>query len=136
MIPFSNLSWTQVFFNVTNWYSTKVDSRAIYKPYYKHGSLAESSVKYQKITRSILHVFFFLFLLGKSFRQIFGDEALGALNIKKVEVARNVGAAAKFTGSGGAVVAFCPGKVELGPELMDSWRPIWLREIERPRSRV
>ncbi|KAJ4762041.1 Glucuronokinase G [Rhynchospora pubera] len=41
-------------------------------------------------------------------RQMFGDKALGALNIKMVEVARSVGAAAKFTGSGGAVVAFCP----------------------------
>lgn len=39
---------------------------------------------------------------------MFGDAALGALNIEMVEVARRVGAAAKFTGSGGAVVAFCP----------------------------
>lgn len=39
---------------------------------------------------------------------MFGDEALGALNIKMVEVARSIGAAAKFTGSGGAVVTFCP----------------------------
>ena len=39
---------------------------------------------------------------------MFGDDALGALNIKMVEVARKVGAASKFTGSGGAVVAFCP----------------------------
>ncbi|KAK9925384.1 hypothetical protein M0R45_033708 [Rubus argutus] len=41
-------------------------------------------------------------------RRMFGDDALGALNIEMVEVARRVGAAAKFTGSGGAVVAFCP----------------------------
>ncbi|XP_068667770.1 glucuronokinase 1-like [Aristolochia californica] len=41
-------------------------------------------------------------------RKMFGDDALGALNIKMVEVARSVGAASKFTGSGGAVVAFCP----------------------------
>lgn len=39
---------------------------------------------------------------------MFEDDALGALNIKMVEVARKVGAASKFTGSGGAVVAFCP----------------------------
>lgn len=39
---------------------------------------------------------------------MFGDDALGAINIKMVEVARSVGAAAKFTGSGGAIVAFCP----------------------------
>ncbi|GJX32640.1 glucuronokinase 1, partial [Tanacetum coccineum] len=41
-------------------------------------------------------------------RLMFGDAALGALNIEMVEVARRVGAASKFTGSGGAVVAFCP----------------------------
>lgn len=38
---------------------------------------------------------------------MFGDAALGALNIEMVEVARRLGAASKFTGSGGAVVAFC-----------------------------
>ncbi|XP_042461288.1 glucuronokinase 1-like isoform X2 [Zingiber officinale] len=41
-------------------------------------------------------------------RQMFGDDALGSLNIKMIEVARSVGAACKFTGSGGAAVAFCP----------------------------
>ncbi|KAK6256396.1 hypothetical protein SCA6_017701 [Theobroma cacao] len=41
-------------------------------------------------------------------RSMFGDECLGDLNIEMVEVARRVGAASKFTGSGGAVVAFCP----------------------------
>ncbi|KAI0501968.1 hypothetical protein KFK09_016913 [Dendrobium nobile] len=45
-------------------------------------------------------------------RKMFGDEVLGALNIQMIETARSVGAAAKFTGSGGAVVAFCP----KGPE--------------------
>ncbi|KAK4409954.1 Glucuronokinase [Sesamum angolense] len=50
-------------------------------------------------------------LMNRNFdlrRQMFGDEALGALNIEMVEVARRVGAASKFTGSGGAVVVFCP----------------------------
>ncbi|KAG0450396.1 hypothetical protein HPP92_026807 [Vanilla planifolia] len=50
-------------------------------------------------------------LMNRNFdlrRKMFGDDVLGALNIKMVEVARSVGAAAKFTGSGGAVVAFCP----------------------------
>ncbi|XP_028101202.1 glucuronokinase 1-like isoform X2 [Camellia sinensis] len=50
-------------------------------------------------------------LMNRNFdlrRAMFGDDALGALNIKMVETARSVGAAAKFTGSGGAVVAFCP----------------------------
>uniref|UniRef100_A0A0C9RH79 glucuronokinase n=1 Tax=Wollemia nobilis TaxID=56998 RepID=A0A0C9RH79_9CONI len=40
-------------------------------------------------------------------RFMFGDAALGSLNINMVEVARSVGAACKFTGSGGAVIAFC-----------------------------
>ena len=39
---------------------------------------------------------------------MFGDDVLGALNIEMVELARRVGAASKFTGSGGAVVVFCP----------------------------
>ena len=39
---------------------------------------------------------------------MFGDAALGALNLKMIATARGVGAAAKFTGSGGAVVALCP----------------------------
>eukprot|EP00243_Klebsormidium_subtile_P008411 TRINITY_DN3984_c0_g1_i1.p2 TRINITY_DN3984_c0_g1~~TRINITY_DN3984_c0_g1_i1.p2 ORF type:complete len:109 (-),score=18.36 TRINITY_DN3984_c0_g1_i1:256-582(-) len=41
-------------------------------------------------------------------RQMFGDEALGEMNVDMVMTARSVGAAAKFTGSGGAVVAYCP----------------------------
>ncbi|KAK4483180.1 hypothetical protein RD792_010360, partial [Penstemon davidsonii] len=50
-------------------------------------------------------------LMNRNFdlrRQMFGDDALGALNIEMVEIARRVGAASKFTGSGGAVVVFCP----------------------------
>ncbi|XP_043725883.1 glucuronokinase 1-like [Telopea speciosissima] len=50
-------------------------------------------------------------LINRNFelrRQMFGDDALGSLNIEMVEVARRVGAASKFTGSGGAVIAFCP----------------------------
>ncbi|XP_074556095.1 glucuronokinase 1-like [Curcuma longa] len=50
-------------------------------------------------------------LINRNFdlrRQMFGDDALGSLNIKMIEVARSVGAACKFTGSGGAAVAFCP----------------------------
>ncbi|XP_060193047.1 glucuronokinase 1-like [Lycium barbarum] len=41
-------------------------------------------------------------------RRMFGDDALGAMNIEMIEIARRVGAASKFTGSGGAVVVFCP----------------------------
>ncbi|XVE67847.1 hypothetical protein DITRI_Ditri09bG0020800 [Diplodiscus trichospermus] len=50
-------------------------------------------------------------LMNRNFdlrRRMFGDECLGAINIDMVEVARRVGAASKFTGSGGAVVVFCP----------------------------
>ncbi|XP_008776224.2 glucuronokinase 1-like [Phoenix dactylifera] len=50
-------------------------------------------------------------LMNRNFelrRQMFGDDVLGSLNIQMIEVARSVGAASKFTGSGGAVVAFCP----------------------------
>lgn len=39
---------------------------------------------------------------------MFGDDALGGMNIEMVEVARRVGAASKFTGSGGAVIVYCP----------------------------
>ena len=39
---------------------------------------------------------------------MYGDAALGATNLAMIAAARSVGAAAKFTGSGGAVVALCP----------------------------
>lgn len=41
-------------------------------------------------------------------RQMFGDAALGQTNLDMIATARSVGAAAKFTGSGGAIVALCP----------------------------
>ncbi|WIA36426.1 hypothetical protein OEZ86_007736 [Tetradesmus obliquus] len=41
-------------------------------------------------------------------RQMFGDAALGETNLAMIATARSVGAAAKFTGSGGAIVAYCP----------------------------
>jgi glucuronokinase len=55
-------------------------------------------------------------------RLMFGDDALGSLNIKMVEVARSVGAAAKFTGSGGAVIAFCPNGAPQVRRLEDACR--------------
>jgi glucuronokinase len=39
---------------------------------------------------------------------MFGDAALGETNLAMIATARSVGAAAKFTGSGGAVVVYCP----------------------------
>ncbi|KAL5719850.1 glucuronokinase [Ranunculus cassubicifolius] len=50
-------------------------------------------------------------LMNRNFdirRLMFGDDALGSMNLEMVEVARKVGAASKFTGSGGAVVVYCP----------------------------
>lgn len=49
-------------------------------------------------------------LMDKNFdlrRQMFGDAALGETNLAMIATARGVGAAAKFTGSGGAIVALC-----------------------------
>lgn len=57
-------------------------------------------------------------------RSMFGDAALGATNLRMIAVAERVGAAAKFTGSGGAIVALCPdgaGQVEkLKGEFVDA----------------
>jgi glucuronokinase len=39
---------------------------------------------------------------------MFGDAALGETNLAMIATARSVGAAAKFTGSGGAIVVYCP----------------------------
>uniref|UniRef100_A0A0A9F174 GHMP kinase C-terminal domain-containing protein n=1 Tax=Arundo donax TaxID=35708 RepID=A0A0A9F174_ARUDO len=50
-------------------------------------------------------------LMNRNFdlrRQMFGDDVLGSVNIKMVEVAQSMGASSKFTGSGGAVVVLCP----------------------------
>ncbi|DBB00019.1 TPA: hypothetical protein ACH3X1_013882 [Trebouxia sp. C0004] len=49
-------------------------------------------------------------LMNRNFdlrRSIFGDDALGATNLHMISLARSVGAAGKFTGSGGAIVVFC-----------------------------
>ncbi len=40
-------------------------------------------------------------------RGIYGDAALGEANLQMIEIARQYGAAAKFPGSGGAVVGMC-----------------------------
>lgn len=42
-------------------------------------------------------------------RRIYGDEAIGSVNIDMVETARGAGAGAKLSGSGGAVLVCCPG---------------------------
>ncbi|GJP34896.1 hypothetical protein CLOM_g19377 [Closterium sp. NIES-68] len=53
---------------------------------------------------------------------MFGDEVLGEVNLAMVQTARAVGAAAKFTGSGGAVVAFCPEGEQQRARLVEAWR--------------
>ena len=46
-------------------------------------------------------------LLVLSGRRIFGDPALGAINLRMIAIAQANDAAAKFPGSGGCVVGFC-----------------------------
>lgn len=45
-------------------------------------------------------------------RKMFTDAGLGDENIRMIEVCQSVGAGAKFTGSGGAIVACCPDGIE------------------------
>ncbi|CAL5418763.1 unnamed protein product [Camellia sinensis] len=69
---------------------------------------------------------------------MFGDDALGALNIKMVETARSVGVATKFAGSSGAVVAFCPNEPSQVKLLEDAWLvklKKFLRSVESRRSK-
>ncbi|XP_062506583.1 uncharacterized protein LOC134183132 [Corticium candelabrum] len=40
-------------------------------------------------------------------RKVYGDKALGSRNLEMIEVARKHGSAAKFPGSGGAVIGLC-----------------------------
>ncbi|KAI6668556.1 hypothetical protein NL676_010878 [Syzygium grande] len=51
-------------------------------------------------------------------RSMSGDECLGALNMEMIEVAQQVGTVSKFTGSGGAAVAFYLD----GPPQQSFWR--------------
>ena len=49
-------------------------------------------------------------LMNENFRlrrQLYGDAVIGEMSLAMVQAARAVGAAAKLTGSGGAVVALC-----------------------------
>ena len=40
-------------------------------------------------------------------RSLYGEAALGDANLRMIELARQYGAAAKFPGSGGAIVGLC-----------------------------
>ncbi len=40
-------------------------------------------------------------------RRMFGDRVLGEQNLRMIELARSLGCAAKFTGSGGAALILC-----------------------------
>jgi hypothetical protein len=48
-------------------------------------------------------------------RRMFGDGVLGPTNLDMIAAARSVGAAAKFTGSGGAILARPPRGGPPGP---------------------
>lgn len=50
-------------------------------------------------------------LMNRNFdlrRSMFGDEVLGDMNLQMINLARSHRCAAKFTGSGGAIVIYCP----------------------------
>ncbi len=47
------------------------------------------------------------------FREIYGDGVLGQANLHMVEIGRTYGTAAKFPGSGGAVVGLCLDKQKM-----------------------
>ena len=47
-------------------------------------------------------------------RKLYGDACIGADNLRMVSIARAHGAAAKFSGSGGAIVGFCDDARRLG----------------------
>jgi hypothetical protein len=42
-------------------------------------------------------------------KSLYGDAALGSVNLDMIQSAVDVGAAAKFCGSGGAILVCCPG---------------------------
>src|SRR6185369_7676079 len=45
-------------------------------------------------------------------RELFGDETLGSANLRMIELARKHGFAAKFTGSGGAILGLWSGDID------------------------
>lgn len=53
-------------------------------------------------------------------RRLFGDAVLGSKNIEMIQMCRDVGCGAKFTGSGGACVAVCPDGQSQMDELMQT----------------
>ena len=72
-------------------------------------------------------------------RSLYGDAALGAVNIAMVECARSCGAAAKFCGSGGCVLVCCPA----GPEQVQKVAGaslesvlLWTKVAHRTTSKV
>lgn len=82
----------------------KGDSEVI-KAMERFAAIAEEGFKVIKAkNRGKLHL-----LMNENFdlrRKLYGDKVVGCDNIKMVELARDLGAAAKFPGSGGAIVIF------------------------------
>ncbi|EFJ46428.1 hypothetical protein VOLCADRAFT_105558 [Volvox carteri f. nagariensis] len=60
---------------------------------------------------------------GAAWRELFGEEVLGARNLRMVELCKyvmgSVGAGVNYTGSGGAVVVFCPSGEEQAAALRE-----------------
>lgn len=58
-------------------------------------------------------------LMNRNFdlrRKLYGDASLGWKNLRMIEIARSLGAAAKFPGSGGAILIYCD------PETVNTWK--------------
>jgi glucuronokinase len=72
-------------------------------------------------------------------RGLFGDAALGRVNVGMVRTAQRCGAGAKFCGSGGAAVACCPGGAEQEARLQADCAAAGLRcervRVHRPEPR-
>lgn len=68
-------------------------------------------------------------------KRMYGDEALGAESLEMIKTAKSVGAAAKFCGSGGCILALCPGGEDQAVKLLGAWPwPLCLYGYERSRS--
>jgi glucuronokinase len=70
-------------------------------------------------------------------RRTYGDAAIGQKMLKLIEIAQKHGAAAKFPGSGGAVVGMCRDPAQLGPlreEYVSEGTVFCLLEPATPRT--
>lgn len=62
-------------------------------------------------------------LITKNFKlrqELFGNDALGKINLEMIKCATDCGAAAKFCGSGGAVLVCCTGGEQQQVDLLNA----------------